>query len=309
MAQFVSTAVGKLHATIHGTGPAMMFWPSLFMGADMYGGQLAYFAERFTAVAVDGPGHGSSPRRANGGLSVKACAQAAAQIAESLELGPMVFVGTSWGGLVGARLAAARPDLVTRLVTSGAPFDAPSRLERLGNQAMATGFRLLGGTGLFQQSILASLFSADFLRNEPDVVNATTRSLRTADRAAMAPVVRSVLVHRGSTIEALQRVRCPTLVVAGELDRIVPPAIAQTHSRSFTQGSFEVLPGCGHLAALEGVAAFNQLVDRFLQQHAGAGEPGGEVRARHPRPRLPGLFGTDTTPLVAVTVPTSALVS
>ena len=294
MIQFIETVAGKLRVTVDGTGLAVMPWPGLFMDAGTYHEQLRHFGGRCTTVAVDGPGHGGSGTAA-GGNSGEACAQAAAQVSDTLQADPATFVGSSWGGLVGVRLSAAHPRLVTRLVVSGAPFDAPGCLDKLGNLALAAGFRLFGGGTSFQRQILGTLFSPDFLSREPAVVNDASRPLRTADRAAMSPVIRSVMVNRSSTLEALRLVRCPTLVIAGERDTVVPPASALAHSRLLAEGSFEVLPGCGHLAALEGGAVFNQLVERFLEHPTGVQQVGGGMGPGG-APKLPSLFGSAAQP-------------
>lgn len=261
----VQTVVGRLRVAVAGDGPPMMLWPSLFLDSAMHRSQVEAFKGSFTVLSVDGPGHGGSsitPRR----FSIDACARAAAEILRSRSLAPAVFVGTSWGGLVGAKLAADFPDLVSALVVSGAPFDPPTPSERAANRGLALAFRAFGGWRGFQRGIQKRLFSPRFLRDHPGRVAEANRALRTADRGVMAPAIRSVLVHRGSTLEDLPRIRCATLLVAGELDRAVPPARTAAHGRMIPGSRFETLADCGHLAPIEGAEQFNALVRRFLDR-------------------------------------------
>lgn len=74
-----------------------------------------WLAETRRVIALDGRGHGSSERNPSD-VSIAAHAADAAFAIEHFELGPVVAVGQSLGGLTAMTLAASRPDLVSAMV-------------------------------------------------------------------------------------------------------------------------------------------------------------------------------------------------
>ena len=48
-------------------------------------------------------------------------------------------------------------------------------------------------------------------------------------------------------LDAAARVRCPTLLLLGEHDRMTPPAAAKALGEAITGAETIVLPGCGHI--------------------------------------------------------------
>jgi len=58
--RYVDTVLGRIRLRVGGSGPAMLFWPSLLMDGMLWAGQADHFADRFQVVLVDPPGHGAS---------------------------------------------------------------------------------------------------------------------------------------------------------------------------------------------------------------------------------------------------------
>jgi pimeloyl-ACP methyl ester carboxylesterase len=58
--QLIDTVLGSVRVQVHGSGEAMMFWPSLLMTGDMWAAQASHFGDRCRVILVDPPGHGSS---------------------------------------------------------------------------------------------------------------------------------------------------------------------------------------------------------------------------------------------------------
>ena len=58
----VSTVLGKLRVRVGGSGPAILFWPTLIMDGSMWTwtAQAEHFGVDHRVVLVDSPGHGCS---------------------------------------------------------------------------------------------------------------------------------------------------------------------------------------------------------------------------------------------------------
>jgi pimeloyl-ACP methyl ester carboxylesterase len=64
--------------------------------------------------------------------------------------------------------------------------------------------------------------------------------------------------------QRLPRLRCPTLLVWGENDTVLPPAHADAYAALVPNARVEMLPACGHLIPLERADEFTGLAIDFL---------------------------------------------
>ena len=64
--------------------------------------------------------------------------------------------------------------------------------------------------------------------------------------------------------DCLGRIRCPTLALAGERDRVAAPAVVERMAQAIPGATYQVIPGVGHLANLERPEAFNAVLEGFL---------------------------------------------
>lgn len=113
--EFADTPSGRISWLKWGSGPATM--------ATVHGGgQNAHTWDSFSfalgspVVSVDLPGHGHSDWRADRDYLPERNAETLAYAFDSAGLSELDYVGMSLGGLTGIALAAARPDLVRRLI-------------------------------------------------------------------------------------------------------------------------------------------------------------------------------------------------
>lgn len=98
--RYLQSCLGGLHVRIGGEGPVILFWPSLLMTGSMWAAQAEYFADRYTVILVDLPGHGDSQSLTRM-FRFEDCAHAITQILDSLGIERAHVVGNSWGGMIG----------------------------------------------------------------------------------------------------------------------------------------------------------------------------------------------------------------
>jgi pimeloyl-ACP methyl ester carboxylesterase len=61
----------------------------------------------------------------------------------------------------------------------------------------------------------------------------------------------------------LRRVQCPTLLVWGAQDRLVPPAYGAAYRKHLPQAELKLIADCGHLPMFEREAEFVDIIGRF----------------------------------------------
>jgi pimeloyl-ACP methyl ester carboxylesterase len=162
---------------------------------------------------------------------------------EVMELDRIALVGQSMGAQIALHVAADAPQRVERLVLvspAGVPRDlTPRAVVRLARDLVPPrGW----GDPLFLPTI-----AADVLRTGPRVLLRATRHL-------LADDVRPLLA----------RITCPTLVIRGEFDPLIPEAHAHMIAEGTPDGELVVLPGTAHNPMLDDAGAFNAALLDFL---------------------------------------------
>jgi pimeloyl-ACP methyl ester carboxylesterase len=165
---------------------------------------------------------------------------------DALGLGPVPVVGFSLGGWLAVELAILRPALVRRLV-------------------------LIDAAGLhLDEAPIAELFVEDFDRlrrlifHDPNSPAAREFFPLTRDdprlllwlraREATARVAWNPYLHDPKLPAHLHRIACPTLLLWGDDDRLIPPAHGEFYARHIPGARLEVLRSCGHMAPFEATA-------------------------------------------------------
>jgi 3-oxoadipate enol-lactonase len=72
---------------------------------------------------------------------------------------------------------------------------------------------------------------------------------------------------------SLSQLSIPTLVLAGSDDVITPASEMREMAAGIANSEFIVLPGVGHLSALEAPVEFNTVLARFLARKVGTLAP------------------------------------
>lgn len=148
-------------------------------------------------------------------------------------------VGHSMGGHIAVDLAAARPDLVSKLVLvdaalnfAGAPQPAPAELKKT--------------LPYLPFSMLPVILPDAIRAGLPTLARATYQLVKTD----MKPV--------------LERVRAKTLIVWGENDPCVPLDLAYELTHLLPCTALAVIKGAGHVPQWEQPEAFNAVLSHFL---------------------------------------------
>jgi pimeloyl-ACP methyl ester carboxylesterase len=205
-----------------------------------------------------------------------------------------VVVGHSFGGLVAARYAAARPERVEALVLVSAPsprmtLDWQSALLVRHPWLTLPLFAARGAVRLAPEMIAA----------RPTWRQRASVSLSHLARVALAPMAPGqmacwVRAWQARDIAAdCASITAPTLVVTGEpgLDRVVPVASSLDYLTSIVGARHVTLAGAGHLGLVLRPDAFASVVAAFVSEVRGSPVAGDNtemrgsekeaVRARH----------------------------
>ncbi len=172
------------------------------------------------------------------------------------------LVGNSFGGALALRLATRHPDQVRRLGLMGsAGVSFP----------MTEGLDAVWG---YDPSVQAMRRLMDFFAYNRGLVTddlAETRYQASVQPgfhesyAAMFPAPRQRWLDAMATDEAtIRHIRCPTLIVHGREDQVIPPDTSRLLFELIPNAELHMFGKCGHWTQIEHAVAFNHLVASFL---------------------------------------------
>jgi pimeloyl-ACP methyl ester carboxylesterase len=259
-----------------GSGPALLLLHGLGCDHSTWEPVLDQLAKRFTVVAPDLLGHGSSDKpRAD--YSVGGYANGMRDLISVLGIDRVTVVGHSLGGGVAMQFAYQYPELSERLVLVAPGGFGPE---------VTPAIRAVTTPGFHQVAGLLTL---------PGVRHATTRALRllagsglrqTRDlgevariwdsfkdertRAAIRHVVRAVVDWRGQVITVSDRAyltaAMPLCVIWGEDDMVIPATHARTAAEVAPGARVEILPNCGHFPHRDHPERFAKVLQEFVRR-------------------------------------------
>ncbi|MFC9293012.1 alpha/beta fold hydrolase [Streptomyces sp. NPDC057011] len=260
----VTVGSARLPYEVHGegTGPSLVLVPGTGPGSVIFDHLVAGFAEggrRVIQANFSGHAHTEDD---GGELSLDALAEQVVAVLEEAGNGPVDLLGFSLGSLVAATVAAARPDLVNRLVlVNGWAGPGDQYLRNM----MTVWRELAGNPDAFSRyATITALSHAtlnagghDGFESMLGIMLPTPGTLRHIDLNLRADI-------RG----ALARIHARTLVVGSTLDLTIPVQNArEVHTRLADSTYVEI--ESGHAVIGERAEEFTKVVRDFLAADAG----------------------------------------
>jgi pimeloyl-ACP methyl ester carboxylesterase len=296
--RFVDIGGRRLNVVEIGSGePPVVFVHGLAGSWQNWLENMPHFAAAgHRVIAFDLPGFGASemPREK---ISIPGYGRLVDALLDRLGIGPAVLVGNSMGGFVAAEAAIQFPARVERLVlVSAAGLTIEYQRHERVLEAMRFGQRFLMAWG-------------GFLAARSDAIARRPRSRELLLRLVVAhpdrlplPLVAEQLrgARNPGFVDALDaltdypirarlgEIACPTLIVWGAEDRLVPVRDAAEFERLIPDARKVVWGDTGHTAMLERPEGFNRLVEAFVDEEPGAAPAARGTRGASRAARLSG---------------------
>lgn len=256
-----------------GDGPPLLFVHGLSGCWQNWLENMPAFARTHRVIAVDLPGFGASPMPREA-ISIPGYARFLDGVCDALSIDAAAVVGNSMGGFVAAELAIASPQRVERLMLVSAAGISAEHLQR--DRIMAGG-RVVAGVAtraaarhewFARRPGLRKLALSFVVRHADRLSAATAHELMSGSgRAGFLPALEAIMAHPIS--RRLPQIACPTFVVWGEDDRVIPARDAKRFGELIPDVRVEVWPDTGHVPMIERPARFNARLEAFLAETPG----------------------------------------
>jgi pimeloyl-ACP methyl ester carboxylesterase len=258
----IELGVGEPVLFIHGLGGS---WPNWLE-------QLPVLGAGRRAIALDLPGFGASPMPA-ASISIPHYAEIVAGVMDALEIPSAAIVGNSMGGEISAELAITDPDRVQRLVlVSPAGVSTASVAKRLpairrAHPAVHAFTQWMGANAdqvVRRPRARAAALRAVAAQPQNIAPEFAAEQLRGMGKPGFLPALEAIAAHSQTLRERLPAIGCPTLVVWGDKDPVVPVRDAEVFAGQIPGARKVVWEQTGHVAMFERADEFNALLESFL---------------------------------------------
>ena len=264
-----------------GEGPPLFFIHGLSGCWQNWLEQIPHFARDHRVIGVDLPGFGQSEMPAEE-ISITGYADAIDALMTELGIDTAQVVGNSMGGFIGAELAIQHPARVERLVlvaAAGLSIESvrTERTKGLRHRAENVAFFSLGH--------IASRSHQVALR--PRLRGALLLLVAAHPTKLPGPLAAQQVLGSGKpgfsdALEAMCRyplrdrlelISCPTFIIWGDKDRLVPVKDAALFEQLIPNSRKIVYKDTGHVSMMERPARFNEDVRAFLEEDPGEKQP------------------------------------
>ncbi len=239
-------------------GPPVLCLHGVTGQAWAWNGAAPLLATSGPVLALDLRGHGGSSWAPDRDYSTTALAADVVGLLDGWDIGPVDVVGASWGGLVGATVAAARPDLIRRLVMVDVPpvftqavDDVPVRPAAFPDLASVVDFE--GAANRWAPSDHVAVLAAGSVRPGPAGLERTHDPLFFTEWPFRAE----------DHWSAVRAVRAPALVVRAEDSFVLSADLAAAEAEALG-AELVVIGPSGHLVAVDQPERFSEAVLAFL---------------------------------------------
>jgi 3-oxoadipate enol-lactonase len=250
-----------LHHVVSGPSgaPTLLLGNSLGTTTAMWDAVVSELGDRVCVVRFDHRGQGASPV-VEGPYAIGDLGEDVVALLDELEIDRAAFCGVSLGGMVGLWLAANTPQRVSHLIAccTSAQLDAPQAWAQ-----RAAEVRAAGSTAPIADAVVARWVTPAFAAARPDVAEGLRAMLLASPAEGYASCC-AALEHLNLR-DALERVRAPTLVVAGAQDEAIAPEHGEHIAAAIPGARFALLSPGAHIPMAERPADVAALILEHLE--------------------------------------------
>lgn len=242
------------------SAPAVVLIHSLATHSARWAPQMPAWSVHFRVIRVDLPGHGRSAV-AQEAITLADMAAQVIAVLDHLQIAKAGFVGLSLGGMVAQAAALDHGSRVAAMVIAhaGARTDAAVRdiWEQRIQHFETSGLDNLAG------ATLERWFPRAFAESAPMTMDWMARLIEATHPQGYVMAIRAI--QQLDHFERLPGIRVPTLVIAGEADAAIAPAVAAVIAQRIPEAQLQILDATGHIGNVQQPVRFTERVGQFLQ--------------------------------------------
>ncbi len=252
----------ELHVEDTGSGPAVVLLHAFPLWSGMWDEVRAALAGTCRVLTPDLRGFGRSPLGEDL-PSLEAMADDVVALLDRLGLERVALGGVSMGGYVAMALLRRHAHRLRSLILADTKAGADPPPARENRERIARTVLAERSPRVLVADVLPMLLGETTVRSRPGVVDRVRAMVEAAPPEAVAWAQRAMSA-RPASLDVLAGAQVPALVLVGEEDTVSPLPDAEAMAAALPDAQLEVIPGAGHLSAVEVPEHFAALVGRFV---------------------------------------------
>ena len=256
----------QLYHEVHGQGEPLVLIMGLGGNTSGWDMQIPALSREFQVVAFDNRGAGRSDKPPTP-YSMRLFADDTAGLMDTLGIASAHVYGQSMGGLIAQELALSYPQRVRTLVLGSTSCGGQQAIPALPEHVTLMAALNMLSVEEAAEKGLPLMYSEEFIARKRQELIA--RALAEAElRPPLDAFVRQVQAAvRHEAYDRLPQIRCPTLIISGSEDKIVPAENSRILTERIPDAELVVLPKAGHGYLVECAEESNAIVRDFLRRH------------------------------------------
>jgi pimeloyl-ACP methyl ester carboxylesterase len=258
----VATSFGQVHYRTAGRGPVIIMLHMSHRSSSMFLETMEHFAGEYRCLAIDLPGCGDSDRPEQR-MGVPEYAVAVLDVLDGLGVTRPIVMGQAIGAAIAIELAGQHPDRVGSLIIQSCPFyrdtgHARERhsIVRSAYETDPSGFPRLRS---MQDVIDRDLIHAPF-RPTQEWLDRENVDLAKAGRRFVEMLTATTGWDRAAAVE---RVRCPTLLIWGE--SFIYADAREEFTKRLTDSNVVLIPNAGLFIQIDNTEFYERAVRDYLE--------------------------------------------
>lgn len=253
----------ELYYELHGNGPPLLLIAGLASDSPSWLPVLVDLKKQFTVILMDNRGVGRSTQECE--IQIGLMADDSMVLLRHLGLEKVHLLGHSMGGMVALEFAVRYPGMVEKLVLASSTVRNLARNNRLFDDWASAREAELDQSAWFR-TIFTWIFTEMFFENGQrvdDVIRYLLGYPWPQSAQGFRKQVQAIAAFDGTAL--LPQISVPTLVLAGELDILMPLKHSVTLADGIAGAQLTVIEQAAHSVHTEQPEAFVSQVIAFLQ--------------------------------------------
>ncbi|MCJ7576088.1 MAG: alpha/beta hydrolase [Dehalococcoidia bacterium] len=259
----------NIYYEIHGKGEPLVLIYGYAGHSGLWFRQIPVLSKKYHVIAFDNRGVGRSDKP-DTPYTMAIMAGDVAGLLDVIGVDAAHIFGISLGGMIAQHFALNYPRRVLSLILGctncGGVHSIQPKPESLAALFDYEGFKKMTPEEVVRQA-MPFCYSQKFMKEHPDIVDKrVAKQLEyPTPRHGAARQAEAVMGH--DTYKLLPKIEAPTLVIAGDNDRLIPAENSRILASRIPKAELVIIEGPGHEFFIEDAEEVNKMVLGFLEQH------------------------------------------
>jgi pimeloyl-ACP methyl ester carboxylesterase len=259
----------NIYYEVHGEGEALVLIMGYTANTAWWGWEVPVFSQRYRVVAFDNRGSGQSDKP-DVPYTMETMAGDLAGLLDTIGINVAHIFGVSMGGMIAQHFALRYPERVSSLIlgctTCGGPHSIVPDAEAMTVLADFEHMQKLTPEERVREMI-PFLMSQEFIDKNAGLLREVIAKMMEHLAPLHGAMRQAHAIWGHDTYERLPGIGVPTLVIAGDADRLIPVENSRILASRIPRAELVILKNMGHGFITEAADEANEVVLDFLRRH------------------------------------------